>query len=175
MHSEVNIPGRIIVNPFDATYFFKKIFQWSAFRYIELHRVQSFFSSTANLILFFHLILVPNIGDDEDEDEEDMVTSNRLELAATDPRILKQISYLFYRHHLVSFFDLMKVADSSALLKISNFFMTLMICWPSKRLELLSSMIYTSDNRSAISLLWDTFKTTEFSRLLLSNQSISSG
>jgi len=104
-----------------------------------------------------------------------MVTSNRLELAATDPRILKRISYLFYRHHLVSFFDLMKVADSSALLKISNFFMTLMICWPSKRLELLSSMIYTSDNRSAISLLWDTFKTTEFSRLLLSNQSISSG
>ena len=104
-----------------------------------------------------------------------MVTFNRLELAATDPRILKRISYLFYRHHLVSFFDLMKVADSSALLKISNFFVTLMVRRPLKRPELLSSMIYTSDNRSTISLLWDTFKTTEFARLLLSNQSIPSG
>lgn len=128
---------------------------------------------------YFCLILVSNIHDDDDDDDDDTSTSNRSELVTLpkiDPRILRRISFLFDKQHLASFFALMKAADSPTLLKISNFFVTLMIRWPSKKTDLLNSMIYgkysTSDGRSAISLLWDTFKTTDLARSLSSNQSI---
>ena len=128
-----------------------------------------------NLVFSIH-------SDDDDEDDEDIATFDRLGLATLpkiDPQILRWISVLFDKQHLASFFALMKVANSPTLLKISNFFVTLMIRWPSKKADLLNSMIYgrysTSDNSSAISLLWDTFKATELARSLSSNQSISSG
>jgi hypothetical protein len=104
--------------------------------------------------------------------------SNRLELATLpkiDPRILKKISFLFDKQHLASFYALMKSADSPTLLKISNFFVTLMIRWPSKKTDLLNSMTNSTSNyRSTISLLWNTFKATDLARLLSSSQLIPS-
>ncbi|CAB5374017.1 unnamed protein product [Rhizophagus irregularis] len=123
-----------------------------------------------------------NDADEDDEDDEDIIMSSRPELAnmpKIDPQILEGISVLFDKQHLASFFALMKTANSSALIKISNFFVTLMIRWPTKKIELLNSMIFgiysASDNRSAITLMWDTFKVTELARLLLNSQSIPNG
>ncbi|GES88691.1 HECT-domain-containing protein [Rhizophagus clarus] len=120
-----------------------------------------------------------NDDDEDDEGDEDIVMSNRPELATMpkiDPQILEGISVLFDKQHLASFFALMKAAKSLALLKISNFFVTLMIRWPTKKTELLNSIIYSaSDNRSAITLLWNTFKATDLARLLLNSQSVPNG
>ncbi|CAG8446325.1 9918_t:CDS:10 [Funneliformis caledonium] len=87
-------------------------------------------------------------------------------LPKVDPRILKWISRLFDKEHLASFFALVA---SSAIFGVSNFFITLMIRWPSKKVVLLNNMIY--GKRPVVSLLWGAFENTELAQLLTNNKS----
>jgi len=97
--------------------------------------------------------------------------SDHPELPKIDPRILRWIYRLFDKEHLSSFFALL--SDPSTLLKVSNFFITLMIRWPSKKTVLLNNMIYVT--RSAFRSLWNTFENTKLAQLLSNSKSTSIG
>src|SRR4051794_24882362 len=87
---------------------------------------------------FTHLV------NDDDSDDDDMIVQGRSEtlLVKIDPVVLKRISYMFDHQYLVSVFEFAKNSNYATLLRVTNFLLTLMIRWPSKKKELLDSMTY---------------------------------
>ncbi|CAG8571321.1 4594_t:CDS:10, partial [Scutellospora calospora] len=105
------------------------------------------------------------------------IIQDHLELSATSqiyPGILKWISILIDAQHLETVLSSVKSANTKAILKISNFFSTLMIRWPSKKSNLLSKMTYGKlSDQLSINLLWKGFNSTDLARLLSNGQPLS--
>ncbi|CAG8467468.1 14682_t:CDS:10 [Acaulospora morrowiae] len=114
----------------------------------------------------------------DDDSDDDIITEGRPEtsLVKIDPVVLKRISYMFDRQYLISVFEFSKDSNYATFLKVTNFLLTLMIRWPSKKTELLNNMTYgalsTPEIRLSISLIWEAFKKSDLANLLPTSQSI---
>ncbi|CAG8517471.1 9293_t:CDS:10 [Acaulospora colombiana] len=112
----------------------------------------------------------------EEDSDDDIMVQDRYSHIKIDPGTLKRISYIFDQQHLISVFDFARRADYAALLKVTNFLLTLMIRWPSKKEELLNNITYgifsMSENRLSINSIWEAFKKSDLAQLLPTSQSI---
>jgi hypothetical protein len=110
--------------------------------------------------------------EDDEIDQDAMDLDERNATARTglklDQRVLHQIGKLFDAQHLLSILSLRAGIDAISLLTITNFIITLVVQWPTKKDQVLHSMLL----RSPICSIWETFKTTDLFKKVKEGQSI---